>query len=261
MLLPHMISYAQNGEDVVLRRAFAEQAVGFWIDIGACDPVLDSVTLHFAKNGWNGINVEPDADLFAKLQAARPADINVQVAITEDAALCDFFPTGTRGHGTLVEEIAGGRTPNASYKVRSMTLSALMEEFVPKHRPIDFLKIDVEGYEHAVLSSGDWKRHRPRIVLIEAVDERGAPTHETWEDILLSNGYVRSLFDGLNRWYCRSEEPEIIEKLIAPANVLDNWTRADYSSLLEEFDRVSRRLKCVENVSIIRQLWCALKGR
>ena len=116
-----MISYAQNGEDVVLRRAFAGQPHGFWIDVGACDPELDSVTLNLSKLGWRGINVEPDAAFHAKFQARRPLDINVQAAIGEAAAEQFFFPTGTRGHGTLVEEIARNRLPENAYLVSIMT--------------------------------------------------------------------------------------------------------------------------------------------
>lgn len=34
MPLPHMISHAQNGEDVVLRRALHSKTSGLWVDIG-----------------------------------------------------------------------------------------------------------------------------------------------------------------------------------------------------------------------------------
>ena len=47
-----MISYAQNFEDVILNRAFRHQRSGFYIDIGAFDPVVDSVTKHFYDLGW-----------------------------------------------------------------------------------------------------------------------------------------------------------------------------------------------------------------
>ena len=55
-----MISYAQNAEDVLLNRAFAGRGDGFWIDVGASDPVVNSVTKHFSDHGWRGINVEPE---------------------------------------------------------------------------------------------------------------------------------------------------------------------------------------------------------
>ena len=46
------VSYAQNREDVVLARALrADDRRGFWVDVGAGDPVLDSVTAAFAERG------------------------------------------------------------------------------------------------------------------------------------------------------------------------------------------------------------------
>jgi hypothetical protein len=61
------VSYAQNQEDVVLARALhPDDRAGFWVDVGAGDPVLDSVTAAFAERGWRGVNVEPP-------QATRPS--------------------------------------------------------------------------------------------------------------------------------------------------------------------------------------------
>ena len=52
------ISYAQNFEDVMLWRALKHINNGFYIDIGANDPVVDSVSLAFYENGWRGVHVE-----------------------------------------------------------------------------------------------------------------------------------------------------------------------------------------------------------
>jgi hypothetical protein len=52
------VSYAQNQEDVVLARALRpDDREGFWVDVGAGDPVLDSVTASFAERGWRGVNI------------------------------------------------------------------------------------------------------------------------------------------------------------------------------------------------------------
>jgi uncharacterized membrane protein len=74
---PPILSYAQNGEDVVLSRAFADQEFGFYVDVGACHPVEDSVTLHFYERGWQGVNVEPDRELHALFLEARLPQIAV----------------------------------------------------------------------------------------------------------------------------------------------------------------------------------------
>jgi len=237
--LPPMLSYAQNGEDVVLRRAFAGQESGFYIDIGACHPTADNVTLHFYERGWHGVNVEPDRELHTALVQARPRDVNLCAAVGLERGRADFHPTGTRGHGTLDRELALGRSAGrAAERVPEMPLSDIIACYGPDNDQIDFLKVDVEGWEAGVLASADWSRHRPRVILVEAVDETGAPTHEAWEPGLLAAGYRFALFDGLNRFYCSETEAErLLPRLAAPANVLDNWMRADQAQLREDITR------------------------
>ncbi len=223
-----MTSYAQNGEDVVLRRAFADRENGFYVDVGACHPVEDSVTLHFYERGWRGINVEPDNALHALLKQARPKDTNLCAAIGRERGRAVFHPTATRGHGTLSPDLASGRSEGRpSERVPQMPLSDVIDCYGPDNGELDFLKVDVEGWEAEVLASADWTRHRPRVILVEAVNDKGEPTHAVWEPGLLNAGYCFAMFDGLNRFYCREEDAErLLPRLGAPANVLDNWLRA-----------------------------------
>src|SRR6185503_10612255 len=79
---------------------------------------------------------------------------------------------------------------------------------------IDFLKVDVEGGEADVLLGGDWKRFRPKVIVIEAVAPgSGEPAWQTWEPFLLAQGYRFVLFDTLNRFYVAEEHPEIMARL------------------------------------------------
>ena len=102
--LPPMVSYAQNGEDVVLQRAFADSDNGFYVDVGACVPVIDSVTLHFYNQGWSGVNVEPDPEYFAEFVEARERDVNLNVAIGGGSHAVTFYPTDIRGAGRWIHE-------------------------------------------------------------------------------------------------------------------------------------------------------------
>src|SRR5258706_3053475 len=167
-----MISYAQNREDVMLARAFQGQSTGFYIDVGAADPVVDSVTKHFYDAGWQGINVEPGAGYFDRLCRQRPRDVNLKLAISDfqgHARLYQLSPY--LGLSSLSSDVVQQHLtlPDATVSEEQTdvdTLRAICERFV--QGPIDFLKIDAEGHEAQVLTGGDWERYRPRIVLVEA---------------------------------------------------------------------------------------------
>src|SRR5487761_1104221 len=77
----HPISYAQNREDILLQAFFAPNEIGFYVDIGAYDPDIDSVTKHFYLKGWHGINVEPQLNRYKLFKQKRPKDINIHCGI------------------------------------------------------------------------------------------------------------------------------------------------------------------------------------
>jgi hypothetical protein len=89
---------------------------------------------------------------------------------------------------------------------------------------IDFLKIDVEGWEEAVIRGGDWQRFRPRVVLVEATQPNSPrPSHAAWEPLLLEAGYLFAYFDGLNRYYVRKEDEDLLAHFATPPNVFDKF--------------------------------------
>jgi FkbM family methyltransferase len=221
-----MLSHAQNAEDVVLKRVFEDIETGFYVDVGASDPVNDSVTLYFYMLGWSGVNVEPAESDYERLVHARDRDVNLQVVVGTGELPLTFYPSDVRGHGTVDAALAAQRGQTDTTEVPQISLAHIFDEYAPPEG-VDFLKIDVEGWEAEVVASADWLRHRPRIVVVESVDTDGRPTHDEWEPLLLAASYRLGLFDGVNRFYCRDEDAEtIIPRLAAPANVRDNWRPA-----------------------------------
>lgn len=226
-----MISYAQNAEDVVLARLFAGQETGRYVDVGAGDPVLDSVTKHFYDLGWQGINIEPIATLADALRKERPRDVNLAVALAAQASSGTLHLVEDRpGWSTLEDGLASTYQSQEKLSVRDVavevrTLADVLDEYPG---PVDFLKIDVEGGERAVIAGADWSRHRPRVLVVEAT-EPGTSTqaHQGWEPLLIEAGYRCALFDGLNRFYAQSTDAEALACLSAPANVLDGFERVD----------------------------------
>ena len=210
------LSYAANLEDYHLARAFADQASGFYIDIGAGHPVADNVSCWFYLQGWRGIVVEPQRQLIELYPRVRPRDIPVATLVGRAAGEVDFHMVKrlTGFSSTVAEHARNAREFGAGFRTQRMpmtTLAALCEAH--EVAMIDFLKVDVEGAEGDVIAGGDFRRFRPRVVLVEALAPGTmAENFAAWEPLLLDQGYVFVLFDGLNRFYVAGEEEALIAR-------------------------------------------------
>ena len=223
-----MISYAQNFEDVMLQRVFRDRKDGFYIDVGAMDPVDDSVTKAFYDQGWSGINVEPDEAFYSKLLEQRPRDINLRLGLSDREEAQTFYVFGQPGNSTLDKSTrddlsAQGLEELSQSKVRTTTLAAICREHV--RREIDFLKIDCEGWEKQVIEGADWDRFRPTVLIVEATKPNTTtPNWSEWEPLLIENDrYEMVYFDGLNRYYLRREYADLREHFATPPNIFDGF--------------------------------------
>jgi FkbM family methyltransferase len=222
------ISYAQNFEDVILRRALCDVESGFYVDVGAADPDQHSVTRAFYERGWSGINVEPLDEYFQKLQQARPRDVNLKVALGREAGLRTLHAFAGTGLSTLDPTI-GARHKAAGFRgheiaVPVLTLEKVLEECAPP--TVHFLKIDAEGSEKEVLEGMNFDRTRPWIILVEATEPLSAVNSRgPWELLVTSHGYSFAYFDGLNCFYVSDETPGLKERLAVPPNPFDDFVR------------------------------------
>jgi FkbM family methyltransferase len=204
----YIVSYAQNREDVLLAAFFFKQEKGFYVDVGANDPEADSVTKYFYDRGWHGINIEPSPRLHAALSRARPNDLNLNVGVSDKKGKLSFREYAGHGLSTFSEdtkaELAAGDNPWVAeyrdYDVPVRRLDDILAE--AKVGEIDFMKIDVEGYEYEVINGNDWKKFRPRVLCIEANH-----VHHDWRKVLEKADYTKVFFDGLNEYYIDAKRP------------------------------------------------------
>lgn len=220
------ISYAQNGEDVILWRALRHINSGFYIDVGAWDPRLDSVTLAFYERGWRGINIEPNNEKYGMLVEARPTDVNLNCAVSDQPGTRRFYDVPDTGLSTLDPEIAqrhlkAGLTV-IERDIRVMTLAEICERHAGS--VVHFLKVDVEGFEADVLASADFVHFRPWILVVEATEPNSTTSSQMrWEPMLLESSYEPVYFDGLNRYYVAQEQVAALAPSFVMPNIFDDY--------------------------------------
>jgi FkbM family methyltransferase len=189
---------SQEGEDLILNRIFDGRETGFFVDVGAYHPVRYSNTYILYRRGWRGINIDATPGSITNFNMVRPEDINIEALISSDEGESTFYMFDEGALNTASRDVAAKRRTNdPNYRsigtavVHRRRLSSILDEHLPVDTVIDFIDIDVEGSEIDVLRSNDWKRYRPRVVLLEQLETTidKMPHHES-TIFLKSVGYT-----------------------------------------------------------------------
>ncbi len=205
-----VISWGQDGEDILLTSIFSKMIdsgqKGVYVDVGAHHPYRFSNTYWAYQRGWTGVNIEPDQELFQKFLTFRPKDINVNAGIADKTGKMKYYVYEEKACNTFDENLY--RDVLKPVEIRDIPVQKLKDVLhTHKMTEIDFMSIDVEGYEMDVLKSNDWKQFRPRILLVEQyLDIKGILESEIYQfltehDYCLSDKYHRTAiyYDKTNR--------------------------------------------------------------
>jgi len=165
-----------------------------------------SNTYHFEHSGWTGILVEPDPDMAERCRQERPRS-----SIFACAAGAPESPRGEAYSTTSLTAAHLERMGLAWREVRVAvrTLDSMLEE--ARASRVDFVSIDVEGAELAVLRGFDIRRWKRGVVLIETNAARRDPAVRRY---FLANGYAYHHSIDVNDFYLPALKA-------APASLLD----------------------------------------
>lgn len=168
-------SWSQEGEDMLLRRIFSNKKCGFYVDVGAHHPKRFSNTYYFYRKGWTGINIDPMPNVMKLFNKFRPKDINLEIGVAEKKDLIHYYMFTEPALNSLSAERANSIVlSNSAYKqlrvidIPVLPLCDVLDKYIAG-RNIDFMSIDVEGYDLQVLRSNDWNLYRPQYVLVEVI--------------------------------------------------------------------------------------------
>jgi FkbM family methyltransferase len=167
-------SYSQYCEDAMLFNAMKPGRRGFYVDVGAYDPIEGSNTYKLYRRGWSGLTIEPNPGAAWKFAAIRPRDMHLVMGISREPASLRYYAfdiamlnTTDAARARSLEqsgfELAGTRD------IHCEPLNAVLERHAPD-RHVDVLNVDCEGLDLAVLQSLDFAERRPTVVIVEDLD-------------------------------------------------------------------------------------------
>jgi FkbM family methyltransferase len=199
------LTCAQIYQDLWVLFELKEKRGGFFVEFGATDGVAMSNTLLLERDyGWTGILAEPNPVWHACLERNRRVSI-AKVAVGPVSAPAVAFAAtespeiaGLKAYAGL-DRLARHRADSPEISVEALSLNDLLDRH-DAPSPIDFISIDTEGSELAILQNFDFKRWQVRTFCIE---HNFAPARDAIHRLLTANGYRRrfpqySMFDD---WY------------------------------------------------------------
>ena len=171
------ISYAQCGEDIIVDFVLGQLGVErpTYLDLGAHHPSYLSNTKLFYDRGSAGVCVEADPFLCEGIRKARPRDtcLNIGVGMA-DAAAADFYVMTTRTLNTFSRSEAERYQSYGNQKIEEVLslpivgVNRIVEESFGGRAP-DFVSLDIEGLDLAIIKAFDFSRFRPRVFCIETL--------------------------------------------------------------------------------------------
>ncbi len=171
----NQMTYAQCGEDIIIKFLFDSLLIhrGTYMDIGANDPIKYNNTYLLYKNGWHGVNIDPQAEAINKFNKLRKRDKNLQIGVgatTGDFKFYSFEPgtLSTFDFEVAQNYILAGHKLLHERKISLMTVSDILKKYCLESE-IDLLTLDIEGGELAVLQQFFNAKILPKVIVCETL--------------------------------------------------------------------------------------------
>lgn len=184
-------SFSQEGEAIIIDVLMNYKKNGFYVDFGALHPIRFSNTMHFYSKGWKGLNVDASPGSMTLFNKLRPRDINVEAGIsdTENAELI-FWKFKENALSTFDAEVANklisaGWELVSKLPIKTFSAMQLLDKYIGCNQKIDFMDIDIEGFDEKIINSIDWVKYHPTIIMTERNFLEKIEPYQ----ILVDNGY------------------------------------------------------------------------
>lgn len=165
------ISYSLTGIDLIVDYIFKKNK-GIYIDVGCNHPVYSNNTYLLYKKGWQGINIDIDEKSVKLFNLFRKNDLNINLAVSSKKTELEYINFGDKSPINKIKTTFNKdlHPLDKIKKIKSDTLDSIIENSKYKDKKIDFVSIDVEGYEIEVIKGFNLKKYKPSIIVIEYLD-------------------------------------------------------------------------------------------
>ncbi len=169
------VSFSQHGEDLVIYKIFESAGLidnysGYYVDLGGHHPLRHSNTMLLHLQGWSGLNIDANQDSIDAFDHFRPNDTNICAGVSDKTETLVFYSIDGDGMSTFDPDHLSQEQKNHIYKTEQLQCHAaneLFERHIPSSKKIDYLNIDLEGFDQKVLTAIDFSMYRPKIISIE----------------------------------------------------------------------------------------------
>ena len=171
ILDPHaIITYSRNNEDRMVSYILPGTQFGFYVDVGCNHPKHLSNTMRLYRLGWHGICIDANGDFRRLFRHVRPRDTYVEAVVSSRVGEMEFLEFQDTCLSALSVEFQDGKQPMSAMtrrrRVAPRSLTSILDEYSVPAR-FDLLSVDCEGHDYEVLMSLDFKRYRPRLIIVE----------------------------------------------------------------------------------------------
>jgi FkbM family methyltransferase len=203
--------FAQGGEDIHILYLLDNKPDGFYLDIGANQPIRFSNTFKLYLTGWTGVLVDANPHLIKKAAEIRKKDACVHALVSNEQKDLDFYISEMDLFSSIHSEYAdsGNKSDLNMEKIKMQTVSIdqLIEKYVPAGKSIDLLSIDVEGHDFEVLQSVSLLKYRPRLIVVEDLYYYKTKSEDNkYVKYLSEFNYTLAGADKQNIYFIRGEE-------------------------------------------------------
>ena len=168
-ILRKRLFHSNWGIDMMAEDYFKNKNEGFFIDIGCHQPLLNNNTYILYKKGWRGINIDLDFRAIDMFNFFRKGDTNIQAAISNSIGKKNLYFFHNRSAINTLSKTSANKAREVR-EIETFTLNNIIENTHFKDKEIDFLSIDVEGTEIDVLHGLDFKKYKPKLIVLEFID-------------------------------------------------------------------------------------------